>query len=111
MVLTFQRQLSTGKIVPPVRKTSSSKSPGSGILINKSTTAVKPAPPANGTIETLNHFDKSHPKDDLEIKKHRDESIGRTANKKDNKKGVFFVTWQFSRIKSYFTPLDWHKFK
>lgn len=52
------------------------------------TTAAKPAPPANGNIETLNHFDKSHPKDDLEIKKQRDESVGRAANKKDNKKGM-----------------------
>lgn len=85
-----QRQLSTGNIIPKIRKTSTSKSPGSGILINKSTGAAKPAPPANGTIETLNHFDKIHPKDDLEIKKHRDESVGRTANKKDNKKGWFF---------------------
>lgn len=49
---------------------------------------MKPAPSANGTIETLNHFEKIHPKDDLEIKKHRDESIGRNANKKENgKKG------------------------
>lgn len=59
--------------------------------MNKLTTAAKPAPPANGTIETLNHFEKIHPKDDLEIKKHRDESIGRlvTANKKENgKKGM-----------------------
>ncbi|XP_031636294.1 putative leucine-rich repeat-containing protein DDB_G0290503 isoform X2 [Contarinia nasturtii] len=83
----FKRQLSVGKINPPVRKTSTSKSPGSGILVNKSTTAAKPAPPANGNIETLNHFDKSHPKDDLEIKKQRDESVGRTVNKKENKKG------------------------
>lgn len=87
MVFIFQRQLSAGKIIPQVRKTSTSKSPGSGILINKSTTAAKPAPPANGNIETLNHFEKIHPKDDLEIKKHRDESVGRTVNKKDNKKG------------------------
>lgn len=41
----------------------------------------------NGTIEPLNNFEKSQPKDDLEIKKQRDESIGRTANaKKDGKK-------------------------
>lgn len=78
-------------MIPQVRKTSTSKSPGSGILINKSTTAAKPAPPANGTIETLNHFDKIHPKDDLEIKKIRDESVGRTVNKKDNKKGRFIL--------------------
>lgn len=75
--------------MPPVRKISTSKSPGTGILVNKLTTAAKPAPPANGTIESLNNFDKIHPKDDLEIKKHRDESIGRTVNKKDNtKKGM-----------------------
>lgn len=85
-----QRQLSTGKIVAPaVRKISTSKSSGTGILVNKLTSAAKPAPPANGTIETLNHFEKIHPKDDLEIKKHRDESLGRTTNKKENvKKGM-----------------------
>lgn len=89
--------MSTGKIVvPPVRKVSTSKSPGSGILVNKMTTAAKPAPPANGTIETLNHFEKIHPKDDLEIKKHRDESIGRTTNKKENgKKGKVFKLTDF----------------
>lgn len=60
------------------------------------TTAAKPAPPANGTIEALNHFEKSHPKDDLEIKKHRDESIGRTTNKKENgKKGKVFEIYRF----------------
>lgn len=76
--------------MPSVRKISASKSPGTGILLNKLTITAKPAPPANGTIETLNHFEKIHPKDDLEIKKHRDESIGRTANKKENgKKGMF----------------------
>ncbi|XP_055315743.1 ribosome-binding protein 1 isoform X2 [Sitodiplosis mosellana] len=85
--IQFKRQLSTGKINPQVRKSSTTKSPGSGILVNKSTTAAKPAPPANGNIETLNHFEKIHPKDDLEIKKQRDESVGRTTNKKDNKKG------------------------
>lgn len=90
VVVAEQRQLSNGK-PQPVRKTSASKSPGSGILVNKSTVSTKPAPPANGSIETLNHFEKSHPKDDLEIKKQRDESTGRSANgaasKKDNKKG------------------------
>lgn len=59
--------------------------------MNKSTGNPKPAPPSNGSIETLNHFEKSHPKDDLEIKKQRDESLGRSANvatsKKENKKG------------------------
>lgn len=54
------------------------------------TTVAKSAPPANGNIETLNHFEKIHPKDDLEIKKQRDESVGRTVNKKDNKKGNYF---------------------
>lgn len=85
----FQHKLSTGKLAAqPPRKTSTSKSPGSGILVNKSTTASKPAPPTNGTIETLNNFDKIQPKDDLEIKKHRDESLGRTATKKENKKNA-----------------------
>lgn len=87
--------MSTGKIVvPPVRKVSASKSPGTGILVNKLTTAAKPAPPANGTIETLNHFEKSHPKDDLEIKKHRDESIGRTNNKKESGKKGMTIKWK-----------------
>lgn len=91
--------MSTGKTVAPVRKTSATKSPGSGILVNKVTTAAKPAPPANGNIETLNHFDKIHPKDDLEIKKHRDESVGRNVNKKENKKGKqICVTTNFQYI-------------
>lgn len=91
--------MSTGKTVAPVRKTSATKSPGSGILVNKVTTAAKPAPPANGNIETLNHFDKIHPKDDLEIKKHRDESIGRNVNKKENKKGKqIFHMFLFMRL-------------
>lgn len=62
--------------------------------MNKSPANAKPAPPSNGNIETLNHFDKIQPKDDLEIKRQRDESLGRAANaatapanKKDNKKG------------------------
>lgn len=87
----LKRQLSTGKM-QPVRKTSTSKSPGSGILVNKSSVTPKPAPPTNGAIETLNNFDKIHPKDDLEIKKHRDESLGRTSNtsaaKKEHKKSA-----------------------
>lgn len=81
--------MSNGKS-QPTRKTSTNKSPGSGILVNKSTGNPKPAPPSNGSIETLNHFEKSLPKDDLEIKKQRDESQGRSngpASKKDNKKG------------------------
>lgn len=58
--------------------------------MNKSPANTKPAPPSDDNIETLNHFDKIHPKDDLEIKRQRDESTGRTTNatnKKDKKKG------------------------
>lgn len=65
------------------------------------TTAAKPAPPANGNIETLNHFDKIHPKDDLEIKKQRDESVGRAANKKDNKKGMHRIHDSISHCSSF----------
>lgn len=91
--------MSTGKLPQqPVRKISSTKSPGSGILVNKPTTAPKPAPPSNGSIESLNSFDKSHPKDDLEIKKHRDESLGRTMNnsKKDHKNGKTYLITLFT---------------
>lgn len=72
--------------------------------MNKPTTAPKPAPPTNGSIESLNHFDKSHPKDDLEIKKHRDESLGRIS-KKDNKKGMRLPLKSIKRnkIKKFFS--------
>lgn len=86
----MQRQLSNGK-QQPARKTSATKSPGTGILLNKSPANAKQAPPSNGNIETLNHFDKIQPKDDLEIKRQRDESTGGSSNgpsnKKDKKKG------------------------
>lgn len=36
--------------------------------------------------EPLNHFEESHPKDDLEIRKAKDEIIH--SNKKDHKKGT-----------------------
>lgn len=83
--------MSTGKLgQQPTRKISSSKSPGSGILVNKPASNQKlapPPPPTNGSIESLNNFDKSHPKDDLEIKKHRDESVGRTTSNPKKDKG------------------------
>lgn len=90
----------------PARKISSTKSPGSGILINKPTSAPKPAPPTNGSIETLNHFDKIHPKDDLEIKKHRDESIGRSANKKEHKNGGKHNKKETPTVHEKFVPID-----
>lgn len=72
----------------PARKISSSKSPGSGILVNKPSSTQKLAPPpTNGSVESLNNFDKIQPKDDLEIKKHRDESVGRTTNNSKKEKG------------------------
>lgn len=49
----------------------------------------------------MNHFEKIHPKDDLEIKKQRDESVGRTTNKKDNKKGRFRFFFK------YFLHTEW----
>lgn len=82
--------MSSGKLGPqPTRKISSSKSPGSGILVNKSTSNQKlaPPPPTNGSVESLNNFDKIHPKDDLEIKKQRDESVGRTMSNPKKEKG------------------------
>lgn len=87
----LQRQLSTGKLnAQAVRKNSNTKPPGTSILINKSTNGnAAKAINVNGTIEPLNNFEKIHPKDDLEIKKQRDESLGRSANaapKKDGKK-------------------------
>lgn len=90
-MIYLQRQLSSGKLnTQAVRKNSSSKPPGSSILVNKSTNGnVTKAINTNSTTEPLNNFEKSQPKDDLEIKKQRDESIGRAANassKKDGKK-------------------------
>lgn len=73
-----------------MRKNSATKPPGSSILVNKSTNGnAAKAINTNGAIEPLNNFEKIQPKDDLEIKKQRDESIGRaaiTAAKKDGKK-------------------------
>ncbi len=69
------------------RKNSASKPPGTSILINKSD-AVIVAPAANNT-ETLNHFEESQPKDDWEMKKHKNESSADNAkpnNKKDGNK-------------------------
>lgn len=83
--------MSSGKLgQQPTRKISSSKSPGSGILVNKPTSNQKlapPPPPTNGSVESLNNFHKSQPKDDLEIRKHRDESVGRTTNNPKKEKG------------------------
>lgn len=87
----MQRQLSTGKLnTQAVRKNSATKLPGSSILVNKSSNGnAAKAINTNGTtqLEPLNNFEKIQPKDDLEIKKHRDESIGHAAAKKDVKKG------------------------
>lgn len=72
-----------------MRKNSATKPPGTSILVNKSINGnAAKAVNTNGTtqLEPLNNFEKSQPKDDLEIKKQRDESIGRAAAKKDGKK-------------------------
>lgn len=71
--------MSTGKINgQTIRKNSSTKPPGTSILVNKNTNPAKTnVLNVNGSIEPLNHFDKIQPKDDLEIKKHRDESLSR----------------------------------
>lgn len=82
--------MSTGKIgQQPTRKISASKSPGSGILVNNkpSSNQKLAPPPTNGSVESLNNFDKIHPKDDLEIKKQRDESVGRTTSNSKKEKG------------------------
>lgn len=90
-----QRQLSTSKInVAAVRKSSATKPPGTSILLNKNTNNARTnVVNVNGAIESLNHFDKIQPKDDLEIKKQRDESLSRNrssssgpgSNKKEKK--------------------------
>lgn len=90
-----QRQLSTGKInVAAVRKSSATKPPGASILMNKNAnTARTNVVNVNGAVESLNHFDQIQPKDDLEIKKQRDESLSRNrslssgpgSNKKEKK--------------------------
>lgn len=73
-----------------MRKNSSTKPPGSGILVNKSSSDTNKSIAVNNVpIEPLNHFDKIQPKDDLEIKKHRDESTSSAhahSNKKEGKK-------------------------
>lgn len=68
-----------------VRKNSSTKPPGGSILINKNDSA-RPSL-SNVTVE-LNHFEESQPKDDLEIRKHRDESVGNAGHKKEAKKSA-----------------------
>lgn len=80
-----QKPLTTGKRSQQqaVRKNSSTKPPGSSILLNKND-AARPSI-SNVTIE-LNHFEESQPKDDLEVRKHRDESLGRVNNKKEQKR-------------------------
>lgn len=68
------------------RKNSASKPPGTSILTNKSD-SVAVAPTSNNT-ETLNHFEEIQPKDDLEMRKQKNESAdnAKPNNKKDGKK-------------------------
>lgn len=68
------------------RKNSGSKS-GSSILVNKSESNAVAAV-AFG-VEVVNHFEEILPKDDLEIKKHKEETVetANKANKKEAKKG------------------------
>lgn len=83
----LQKPLTTNKRAQQqaVRKNSSTKPPGSSILINKND-AARPSI-SNVTIE-LNHFEEIQPKDDLEIRKHRDESAGNVNNKKEQKRAA-----------------------
>lgn len=67
------------------RKNSASKPPGTSILTNKSDSVV--IAPAAIATESLNHFEEIQPKDDLEMKKQKNESSDNAKhNKKDGKK-------------------------
>lgn len=67
------------------RKNSASKPPGSSILTNKLDSVV--VAPVISNTETLNHFEEIQPKDDLEMRKQRNEPAdsGKATNKKDAK--------------------------
>lgn len=76
------------------RKNSGSKPSGASILANK--TEQTPAA-ATTTVETLNHFEQIHPKDDFEIKKQKEETADNNAkaNKKEAKKGKEIKNFNF----------------
>lgn len=68
-----------------VRKNSATKPPGSSILINKNDSGRSSG--TNVAVD-LNHFEESQPKDDWEIRKHRDDSIVNGGHKKEGKKSA-----------------------